>query len=589
MTWSFRPLVCGALLVAMIAGLPLSSAQASVARHSRWTAPAVNAATRDRADAQVSGSVGGYVIPNSAKPQDEWTCSYDPMSLRWINFGMPKSVQPQVAMRSYWHRRGWPAQNVALYVLYQGKRGSIWRTWKYTELIKEVYYGKGRQPRLTTFVGHGVRSRSQVTDKWWSRNASSYRVEVELVWLRPTHGSPAEGTVKEIISHYRSGEVSLTHNSTCPRQIATPPVMAWGDNTDGALGDGKGVSGSSAVPVTVSGLTGVAKIGAGGSNGYAVVGGAAYAWGTNESGELGDGKSAGTQGNSDVPVKVAVPGTVTAVTGGEAGNGYALASGHVYAWGDNSDGQLGNGSTGGPAATTPVQVSGLSDIVQIAAGSGTAYARTSTGAVYAWGDNTFGQLGEDPTVNPTQSNVPVQVSGLSGVTSIAAGGTAAYALVGSAVSAWGNNAAGQLGDGSDPATEPYMFTPVSVLGGSSVTALAAGANDGYALTLSGVLAWGDDSDGELGDGGTAGSQSSTPMPVNELSDATAIAAGSKDGYAVTSAGTVVAWGSNSDGALGDGNDSSTEPRSFTPVEVSGLSHVTALVAGDLNAYAMRTS
>ena len=593
MTRTLRPLLCGGLLLAMVAGLPLPAGQASPAQHGRASAASA---------AKVSGKVGRYVIPNSSKARDEWTCTYDRTTLRWESVDMPKSVMPHVAMRRYWHRRGWPAQNVEFYVLYQGKRGTRWRTWKYTELIKEIYYGKGKRPRLTTFRGHHVRSRSKVSDKWWARNATSYRVVVELVWLRPTSGSPVEGKVKETISHYRSAQVSLGTGVTCPRQIVTPPaptctgncaVMAWGDNSAGALGDRKGVTGSSAVPVQVSGLTGVGTIGAGGSNGYAVINGAAYAWGDNESDELGDGQGANAQQNSDVPVKVVgIPGTVRAVIGGEGGNGYAMTtSGAVYAWGDNTDGQLGNGSTGGQSAT-PAAVPVPGNVVGIAAGQDTAYALTESGDVYAWGDNTYGQLGDDPTMNPTQSNTPVQVSGLSGVSGIAAGGTTAYAVVSGAVSAWGNNADGQLGDGSDPGTEPYSFTPVSVLlGGATVTALAGGANDGYALTSTGgVLAWGDDNDGELGNGGSGGgSVNSTPVAVSGLSDVTAIAGGSHDGYALTSTGTVEAWGSNFGEALGDGKDSSVQSQSNKPVFVNGLAHVTGIAAGNLCAFAMRTS
>jgi alpha-tubulin suppressor-like RCC1 family protein len=164
-------------------------------------------------------------------------------------------------------------------------------------------------------------------------------------------------------------------------------------------------------------------------------------------------------------------------------------------------------------------------------------------------------------------------------------------LPGGAVSAWGNNADGQLGDGSDPGSEPYSFDPVTVaLDGSSATALAGGANDGYALTSNGnVLAWGNNSHAELGVGDGPGGVSSTAAAVSDLSNATAIAAGSRDGYALTSVGTVVAWGSNSGDALGDGSDSDVEPNSDAPHTVVGLSNATGIAAGNLCAYATQSS
>ncbi len=137
-----------------------------------------------------------------------------------------------------------------------------------------------------------------------------------------------------------------------------------------------------------------------------------------------------------------------------------------------------------------------------------------------------------------------------------------------------------------------MFNPVSVaIGGNTVVMeLAGGANDGYALTRpENVLAWGDNGAGELGAGGGNGPFSSTPLAVSDLSTATHIAAGFVDGYALTSSGAVLAWGSNSEEQLGDGKDSGAQPRSTVPVYVNGLTHATGIAAGNLTAYAMSTS
>ena len=182
-----------------------------------------------------------------------------------------------------------------------------------------------------------------------------------------------------------------------------------------------------------------------------------------------------------------------------------MSDGTVLAWGVNSAGQLGDGTTIGKA--TPVQVSGLgpgSGVIAIAAGR-QSLAVKSDGTVLAWGPNSSGQLGDGTTISKT---TPVQVSGLgpgSGVVAIAAALVHSMALkADGTVLAWGTNSSGQLGDG----TLTPRLTPVQVSGlgdGSGVIAIAPHGAFSLALKSDGtVLAWGANASGQLGDGTTIG-------------------------------------------------------------------------------------
>ena len=200
----------------------------------------------------------------------------------------------------------------------------------------------------------------------------------------------------------------------------------------------------------------------------------AVAWGDNSAGQLGN----GTVTASGIPVGV---GNLSGVKALAAGDRFTLAlrtNGTVEAWGDNTHGQLGDGTTA--SADVPVPVKGLTGVTAVAAGGAHALALLSNGTVVAWGDNTFGQLGNPGTpLGPPNSDVPVPVQGLSGtVTAVSAGGQSSLALLkGGSVAAWGDNALGQLGNGS--ASE--STTPVTVTGLTGATAISGGSDYGAAL------------------------------------------------------------------------------------------------------------
>ena len=170
-----------------------------------------------------------------------------------------------------------------------------------------------------------------------------------------------------------------------------------------------------------------------------------------------------------------------------------VTGGNVKCWGDNGNGQLGDGTTTGH--TLPESVSGLSDVQSITAGQVHTCALTTDGAVKCWGNNVHGQLGDGTT--PAIRTTPVYVSGLSdGAQAITAGAHHTCALViGGIVKCWGENVYGQLGDG----TTADRGTPVVVNGLSGVHAIAAGANYTCALAdEGGTKCWGGNRDGQLG-------------------------------------------------------------------------------------------
>jgi len=367
-------------------------------------------------------------------------------------------------------------------------------------------------------------------------------------------------------------------------------AKCWGENEYGQLGHGTTADSSTPVDAFVTG--GAAAVSAGNSHTCAVTtGGGAKCWGWNEYGQLG----IGTTANSSVPANVTgLTSGVAAVSAGGLSHTCALTTGGgVKCWGDNTSGQLGNGSTTGPelcsfspCSRTAVDVTGLtSGVATVSAGEYHTCALTTGGGVKCWGGNYFGQLGNGTT---TSSSTPVDVTGLtSGVAAISAGRLHTCALTtGGGVKCWGQNSDGQLGNGTTTGPElcsgyACSRTPADVTGlTSGVAAASAGAIDTCALTtVGGVKCWGDNFYGQLGNGTTA--DSSTPVDVTGLTSGVAAVSTGGAGNApagdhacaVTTAGGVKCWGWNGRGQLG--NDTTTGPElcsgnacSRTPVDVT---------------------
>jgi alpha-tubulin suppressor-like RCC1 family protein len=384
--------------------------------------------------------------------------------------------------------------------------------------------------------------------------------------------------------------------SGAPAAAASSDVVsAWGADTYGQLGNGfSGNEYGTKVPIPVSGLSGAKSVAAGEGSGFALMeNGTVMGWGNNGAGELGD----GTITQRDVPVAVSGLSGVSAIAAGESHTLALLSNGTVDAWGYNNYGQLGNGTTGGPdtcesevpCSTTPMPVSGLSEVQAIAAAGNHSLALLKNGTVMAWGEDTWGQLGDGTSGSETCteslpcSTTPVKVRGLSGVKAISAGPYDSYALMeNGTVMSWGVNGSGELGNGSTTGPESCTNavacsnTPVAVSGLNGVSAIAGGGLHGLALLSDGtVKSWGYNIDGQLGNG--TKTDSDTPVSVSGLSGVTAVSAGQYDSLALLENGTVMAWGWNILWELGN---ISAEEESSVPIPVSGLSGVTAISASE---------
>jgi alpha-tubulin suppressor-like RCC1 family protein len=253
------------------------------------------------------------------------------------------------------------------------------------------------------------------------------------------------------------------------------------------------------------------------------------------------------------------PATASQISAGSSHTCAVITNGRVECWGNNGNGQLGDGTQVNRA--TPTAVTGLSGVTQIAAGREHTCALLSSGQVECWGLNAFGQLGDGTT---TSRSVPALIAGLDNVKQISAGAffTCAVTTDGTP-KCWGQNDAGQIGDGSIGTDH---LTPIPVAGLTTVTQIAAGYSRACALLPNGqVSCWGDNSLGALGDGTTI--TRGTPAPVSGLTNATQVAAGVDHSCAVTSNGQIECWGFNVTGDLGDGSTTNSTTPTTTQLAV----------------------
>lgn len=288
--------------------------------------------------------------------------------------------------------------------------------------------------------------------------------------------------------------------------------------------------------------------------------GTVMTWGNNYDGELGD----GTNSNSNTPVQVNGLSSVIKVAVCTTSTLALRVDSTVWAWGDNLHGQLGNGNN--TDSNIPVQVSSLNGVIAIAGGVYHSLALKNDGTVWAWGENEYGELGIGN--NTYYSNIPVQVSSLTGVIAIAGGGTHASMALKNDGTVW------EWGYSSN--------VPIQVSALNGVIAIAGGDSHSLALKNDGIVwAWGNNYDGQLGNGTNISSAS--PVKVSSLNSIIAISGGYSHSLALKNDGTVWAWGGNGYGELGDSTNTATN----IPEQITALNGITAITAAIHHSYALK--
>lgn len=345
-------------------------------------------------------------------------------------------------------------------------------------------------------------------------------------------------------------------------------VMAWGSNAAGSLGDGTGQD--SLVPVQVMGLTAVKQVSAGHSHALALTNaGEVWAWGDNARGQLGVAAS----GSSKLPVRLELASVVAVVASGDAS--FAIdADGVVWGWGNNESGQLGDGTT--MNRDSPTLLTGLSTvrITHLAASPHAVLAQDADGHVWGWGLRTAYVLGTGEWEG--RQLEPIQVTSLDafGIGQLAMGVSHSLALLNDqTLVGWGGNHGGELG--LEPKSPPTVKAPTAFSnpGLTSLAQVAGGNGLSLAVTHAGeVFTWGSNTYGQLGDG-VLDANRHLPTLLTDAAGATVlgvltVSASQSNGHvlALRTDGSVFSWGANAYGQLGDGSLTARD----RPVLVVGL-------------------
>lgn len=366
-----------------------------------------------------------------------------------------------------------------------------------------------------------------------------------------------------------TGWIAAGENHAMALRFDGGRLVAWGDDSFGQVGDGSD-NGLKTTPVTVlsgsGALFNLTEIDAGTGHSVAVkADGSVWSWGRGMQGQLGNGSFL----NRDLPVQVQTTardnpalGAIVAIAAGGRHNLALDEVGAVWAWGRNVSGQLGDGGSANRAAASKVRLDSSTKVAgadAIAAGANHSLL-LEAGVVYAWGDNSHQQAtGSAPSLAYATA-----VSGLSGVVAIEAGANHSLAVTADGtLYAWGLNDEGQCGSSS-----PTVAGPAPVPGATNVAAVAAGASHTLVLENDGSLwAMGLNEHGQLGTGGSSGATLARVKsgPETYLENVVGIAAGANASFALTTDGRVYAWGSNAVGQLGNGAADSSPHAYATPV------------------------
>lgn len=333
-------------------------------------------------------------------------------------------------------------------------------------------------------------------------------------------------------------------------------VMGCGYNPSGAVGDS--TTTSIITPVVVNGLSEIIKVAGGVAHSLFLKNDlTVWSCGDNFYGQLGNGTNII---DTIIPVQVSGLTGIIDISGGYNYSLFLKNNGTVWACGDNNYGQLGGSSH--TDRFSPVGVLGLTGIIHLASGINHSLFIKNNGTVWACGQNNSGQLG-DSTI-ASDKNVSVQVKGLSGIIAVAGGGFHSLFLRNDGtVWACGQNNVGQLGD----STTINKLIPVQITSLTGITAISAGWYHSLFLKNDGTV-WvcGENNSGQLGIGDSSVNNVIKPVQISGLSNIVAISSGTYHNFFLKNDGTVWACGNNGNGELGDG----TYGNKYAPVQINGL-------------------
>lgn len=383
-------------------------------------------------------------------------------------------------------------------------------------------------------------------------------------WGENTYGQLGDGTTTNavnpvtVVGINNAVSIGVGYTSSCAL-LADGTVKCWGNNSSGELGNG--TTTNTLIPTAVAGITNAVGISVGERNACATLAsGSVQCWGYNAYGQLGN----GTTIPSTIPV------FVSGITNGKVisvGGDYAcvvLADSSIQCWGFNIYGRLGNGTT--ISSSTPVFVSGMSNAVTVSTGHYQACATLTDGTIQCWGDNLYskGALGNGTL---TSSLIPTPVIGINNALAVGAGGITCALLADQSMKCWGDNTSGQI----DKTATRYAKVPFAVRGVSNASSISAVYRDSYSTKSCATLA-----DGTVscwvGINYPAGPSfpSTTPTLVNGINGASMTSTGSDHFCSLLTSGQVKCWGNNYEGQLGNGTTSTTTV--VNPVIVSNITN-----------------